>query len=73
MAKNINDELKRKIEQEVGPKFCDTLSRAQLSQMQKFIKDYEAGEIVEASVTLESLDFLMTVSQKMCVREEPKA
>jgi len=62
-------EIQKKLE-EIGPKFCAILSKAELEQMKKFMDQYEKGEIYPATRTLESLDFLHTVASKICVREK---
>ena len=69
MAK-INDELKRKLEREVGPEFCASAQRMQLKFMQQFIKEFEGGDLNSAARTLESIDFVSSAISRTCEREQ---
>jgi len=63
------EEMRKRLE-EIGEKFCKTLTLAEIEHMERFIKLYEAGRYEDASRVLESLDFIHQVASKICVGEE---
>jgi len=62
------EEVRRRLE-EVGPRFCEALSRAELDHMERFMEHYAAGRLEDASRVLESLGFMHDIASKICVRE----
>ena len=63
------EELAKRLE-EVGQRFCQLLTEAELEHMERFIELYRAGRMEDASRVLESLSFMHDVASKICVRGE---
>jgi hypothetical protein len=61
--------LEKRLE-ELGPRFCNVLTEAEIRHMEKVIEDWRKGEIHEMTRDLESLDFFHTVASKICKVEE---
>jgi hypothetical protein len=65
----VREALEKRLE-ELGSKFCNVLTEAEIKHMEKVIEDWRKGEIHEMTRDLESLDFFHTVASKICRVEE---